>query len=486
MVKVPDIKNMTVPEVILMITVYLDSEKDDPIYMQLYAHVKNMIEQDELKAHERLPSKRKLAKHLEVSVMTVEKSYQQLMLEGYVYALEKKGYFVEDYQSLKTDVVEQQDRRPEKKKEKETTYRFAFDTNVVDTAKFPHDTWAKLAREVLSENHHEMLNVTHAQGLSDLRVEIRKYLAQYRGVDVSERRIVIGSGTESLIGLLIQMIGRSRRYAAEDPGYGKIRDVYVASGVELRLMSLDDKGVRVNDLEEEFIDVMHVTPSHQFPLGIVMPIKRRSELLSWANRKENRYIIEDDYDSEFRFQGKPIPALLGLDHQEKVIYMNTFTKSLAPSFRISYLVLPEHMMKTFDRVSSFQGCSVPNFEQYILYKFMAGGYFERHINRMRNAYKAKRDAIIACFKSAMDRDLIVIRGADAGLHFILEVRNGMSERELVDRAKEKGIRVTGLNAYYRQASTDRPSLVIGYSGLSEKAIGVATRQLIDAWKLGSS
>lgn len=483
MVKVSDIKNMTIPEVVLMITAYLDSSQREPLYMQLYTHLKEMIEKDALRAHERLPSKRKLARHLEVSVMTIEKSYQQLMLEGYVYAVEKKGYFVEDYQSLKTDGSVLSSDRLQEKKADEMTYRFAFDTNVVDTAKFPHDTWAKLAREVLSENHHEMLNVTHPQGLLDLRIEISKYLSQYRGIDASARRIVIGSGTESLIGLLIQMIGRNTTYAVEDPGYGKIRDNYVASGVELRLLSLDDKGVCLSESEEQVIDVMHVTPSHQFPLGIVMPIKRRSELLNWANRSRNRYIIEDDYDSEFRFQGKPIPALLGLDRHEKVIYMNTFTKSLAPSFRISYLVLPNHMMETFDRVSSYQGCSVPNFEQYILHKFMAGGYFERHINRMRNAYKAKRDRIKDGFKSAMDRGLVDIKGADAGLHFLLEVKNGMSEHELVKRAKEKGIRVTGLSAFYGQAKHAEVALVIGYSGLSENEVDIATEALIDAWKL---
>jgi GntR family transcriptional regulator / MocR family aminotransferase len=466
-----------------MITVYLDPKEDMPVYMQIYTHIKHMIEKGELKAHERLPSKRKFAKHLEISVMTVETSYQQLMLEGYVYALEKKGYFVEDYQSLKTHDMRQEADVPKKETEDDQPYRFAFDTNVVDTAKFPHDTWAKLARVVLSENHHEMLNVTHAQGLLDLRIEIKKYLAQYRGINVSERRIVIGSGTESLIGLIIQMLGRNRCYGVEDPGYGKIRDIYTASGVKLRLMSLDDKGVQVDDLERKAIDVIHITPSHQFPLGIVMPIKRRSECLSWAKRKEHRYVIEDDYDSEFRFQGKPIPALMGLDQDEKIIYMNTFTKSLAPSFRISYLVLPEHLLKSYEAISSYQGCSVPNFEQYILYKFMAGGYFERHINRMRNAYKAKRDAMIACLKAASERDLIEIRGADAGLHFILEVKNGMSERELIERAKEKGIRVTGLESYYKQASENRPALVIGYSGLSEKEIERAVDDLIEAWEL---
>ncbi|MFP4187079.1 MAG: PLP-dependent aminotransferase family protein [Acholeplasmataceae bacterium] len=466
-----------------MITVYLDPNCDEPIYMQIYTHIKRSIERGELKAHERLPSKRKFAKHLEVSVMTVETSYQQLILEGYVYAREKKGYFVEDYHSLKAHSARKAFDEGKRRTKDERTYRFSFDTNVVDTTKFPHHTWAKLARLVLSENHHEMLNVTHPQGLLDLRVEIRKYLAQYRGIHVSEKQVVIGSGTESLIGAIIQMIGRNRRYGVEDPGYGKIRSIYAASGVELRLMSLDDKGVRVDDSRQQAIDVMHITPSHQFPLGIVMPVRRRIELLNWASQEENRYIIEDDYDSEFRFQGKPIPALMGLDRNEKTIYMNTFTKSLAPSFRISYLVLPEHLMEAYDQISSYLGCSVPNFEQYILYEFMAGGYFERHINRMRNAYKAKRDALIARLNRAGRSDLIRIKGADAGLHFLLEIHNGMSEAELVARAKERGIRVSGLGSYYGRSKNDHSALVIGYSGLREKEIEVAVDELIEAWEL---
>ncbi|TVP86741.1 MAG: PLP-dependent aminotransferase family protein [Acholeplasmataceae bacterium] len=471
-----------------MLTIYLDEHAKKPLYMQLYDHVRQAIIEGRVEAHEKLPSKRRLAAHLKVSTLTVEQAYQQLIVEGYVYAIEKKGYFVEPYIAPEIKPVRRLKTHHEARVSAPAP-TLAFKTNVVDTDLFPNQTWAKLAREVLSENHHEMLNVTHPQGLPLLREEIARHLARYRGIDADPARIIIGSGSESLLAMIVQIIGRRSHYAMEDPGYPKIHDLLKGNDVKLTLIPLDESGLRLDALMQANADVVHITPSHQFPSGIVMPIKRRNELLNWSYLEPQRHIIEDDYDSEFRFQGKPIPALLGLDEQDKVIYMNTFTKSLAPSFRISYLVLPAHLMPRYREVSVYHSCSVPNFEQYILYKFMKGSYFERHISRMRKAYKFKLDLIISAFQPAVDAGEIRIMGADAGLHFTIKDLRGFDERTLVDRAAEEGVQVTGMSRYRHRSEkvgSDHATLVIGYSGLSTKALEQGLEALSKAWYLTRS
>jgi GntR family transcriptional regulator / MocR family aminotransferase len=295
------------------------------IYMKLYEQFKTMINENKYQEHDKLPSKRKLAASLKISPLTVQAAYEQLMAEGYVYAVEKSGYYV----SKKVEVIKQL--APNKKPfleevNKPFVYDYEFKTNIVDTKLFPSATWAKLTREVLAENHHETLNVTDPQGILKLREEITRYIEVYRGIHVDPNQIVIGSGGSQLMHIILDLLGRKQHYAIENPNYLKIYYIFKASEVKLSLIPLDQFGLIVDHLNFNNANIVHVTPSHQFPTGIVMPIQRRNELLNWANQKEDRYIIEDDYDSEFRYQGSPIPALQSLDSNDKVIYINTFTK----------------------------------------------------------------------------------------------------------------------------------------------------------------
>jgi len=249
-------------------------------------------------------------------------------------------------------------------------------------------------------------------------------------------------------------------------------------------IALDREGLSIAELEETKTDIIHVTPSHQFPLGIVMPVSRRLSLLKWANEKEGRYIVEDDYDSEFRFAGQPIPALQGLDGAEKVIYLNAFTKSLAPSLRISYMVLPPHLLEKYRQNFLFYSCTVPNFEQYILSKFMARGYFERHLRRMRNAYKERRDHFMATVNQSSLKEIVHFIGYDAGLHLLMEVDNGWEEKVLVEKAKTVDVRVYGLSEYYHfpVQNLPRSTIIVGYSGLGPQEITEAVKRLEIAWK----
>ena len=437
------------------------------LYVEVYEQFKRLILEQTFKEHQKLPSKRKLAESLKVSPLTVEAAYQQLIAEGYVYAIEKKGYYVS--KQIEFLVQLPHDVSIEIKHEKhEKTYRYQFETNVVDTNMFPNATWAKLSREVISENHHEMLNVTPPQGLEELRIEIAKYLEIYRGMHVTPDRIVIGSGSTSMISMIIEMLGRYRNYGIEKPGFTRIEQIFLAQNTHLEYISVDV-------LKKKHIQAVHVTPSHQYPLGIVMPISRRIELLNWA-MEHKTYIIEDDYDSEFRFQGKPIPALHSLDQNDRVIYMNTFSKSLAPSFRMSYMVIPQHLMGIYQHMSSYHGCTVPTFEQYVLYKFMNGGFFERHINRMRNHYREKLELIRQLISPY---PWIKLHGDEAGLHFLMEIMTGDTISHIKSKLEKFKIHAVIIED---QQIVNHPCLLIGYSGIEMKDIKHAFTNLIQTLK----
>ncbi|PKK99086.1 MAG: GntR family transcriptional regulator [Tenericutes bacterium HGW-Tenericutes-2] len=449
-----------------------------PIYVELYEQFKKMIVEGKYEENQKLPSKRKLSADLKISPLTVEAAYQQLIAEGYVYAIEKSGYFVSKRVEVILGSKESTINLEKKEVEEKPKYLYEFNTNVVDTSLFPNATWAKLSREVLSENHHEMLNITNPEGMVELRREIARYLDLYRGMQVDPVQIIIGSGSSSLIGLLVEIIGRKSHYAMENPGYSKIYHLFRGNDVHLSLIDLDEMGIDINHLISSNANIVHITPSHQFPTGIVMPIQRRNELLNWANEKDNRFIIEDDYDSEFRFQGKPIPALQGLDYNEKVIYMNTFTKTLAPSFRMGYMVLPRKLLTIYNQIKGYHGCTVPNFEQYIMYKFMKGGYFERHVNRMKNYYRQKIELIM---KIVEKYPKIRMKGYESGLHFLMEIDSKLSEGDMIQIAMNNKIRVSGLSNYIQGDSTIlNKSLVIGYSGIELEKLNHAMNLLIQS------
>lgn len=436
--------------------------KGEPLYVRIYQQIKKMIHEKKYVEDEKLPSKRKLSQTLKVSPMTVDLAYQQLIAEGYVYSVEKSGYFVAsqvDFALIKPK--DQEKEEPVYKKEE--TFRYEFRTNVVDTSLFPYATWSKLARKVLSDYPSEMLNDVDPKGLYDLRLEISKYLEIYRGMKVDANQIIIGSGSTSLISMLVELLGRNKHYAMENPGYQKIKKLFIGNGVKLSFIDLDYLGLDVKKLESSHAEIIHITPSHQFPSGIIMPIQRRIELLNWANKDENRFIIEDDYDSEFRYSGKPIPALQGLDHQEKIIYMNTFSKTLSPSFRMSYVVLPKKLMNIYHELSSYHACTVPLLEQYILAAFMKQGSFERHINRMKNLYKQKVEIVIHEVNKHKEFHLA---NFEAGLHAVLEIYTKMPEAELISLLKNEKIMISGLSDFFvGKLLWSYPVLILGYSGI---------------------
>ena len=288
---------------------------------------------------------------------------------------------------------------------------------------------------------------------------------------VDPNQIVVGAGTEYLYSLLIQLLGNDKTYCLENPGYTKIAQVYAKHQVTCHYVDLDDSGITLKGLRKAEADVVHISPNHHFPTGITMPVKRRYEVLSWANEKDGRYIIEDDYDSEFRISGKPIPTLFSIDESEKVIYMNTFSKSLTPTIRISYMVLPVHLANLFYESLSFYACTVSNFEQFILADFIKNGYFEKHINRMRLFYARKRRALIDAVKNSRLKDISEIIESDSGLHFLLKIDTEKTDADFSAQLQDKGIHVEFLSEFYHDKSNREHLMIINYSNFDVQTMG---------------
>lgn len=439
-----------------MLTYELKKAPGVPLYEALYRCIREDILSGRLKPGEKLPSKRALAQHLEVSKITVEGAYDQLLAEGYLRSREKVGYFVESVEQKPLPLpptrepilpLEQTGRGP---------------------ASFPFSVWSRLQREVMLDLGEQLLLPLPNRGVWQLRRAIAEHLRQFRGMQVSAEQVLVGAGTDFLYNLLIQLLGRELCYCVEEPGYGKIRRIYAAGGVRCISAPMDEKGVRPEVLADA--QVLHISPSHHFPTGIITPLDRRKALLDWAG--EDRWIIEDDYDSEFRFNAHPVAAMQSLDSRGRVIYMNTFSKSLAPSIRISYMVLPESLMEKFQKELGFYSCTVPSFEQYTLARFLGRGHFEKHINRMRKLYKARRNQVLAALEESPLRSRLTILEENAGLHFLVKVDTRLSDEELLRRCREAGLELTGLGSYYHEPSTrqDTHCLVVDYTGLTDEDV----------------
>jgi len=467
-----------------LFTYNLDNRGKTPLYVYLYNCIKADILSGKLKPDEKLPSKRSLSQHLKVSVITVENSYSQLLLEGYIYSLERKGYFVSRlHETLHETLPRINFLHTKKIKETSQTHNdgciFNFKSNSISSGQFPFSIWARLMRKTLSEQKLHLLEPMQSKGIKELRDAISDYLYHFRGMAVSPEQIVIGAGTEYLYGILIQLLGRNRVFAVEDPGYQKIAHVYRSNDVRCEFIGVDRSGLSVWELNSSNADVVHITPAHHFPTGIVMPIKRRHELLKWASQREGRYIIEDDYDSEFRFTGRPIQTLQSIDKNQKVIYINTFSKSIAPAIRIGYMVLPMNLIDAYAEKLSFYSCTVPSIEQFTLAQFISEGYFERHINRMRNYYKKQRDLVIKSIKNSLSEDKITILEEDAGLHFLVNVNTDMSDEQIIRAAEKRGVRISCLSEYYYDKKRKKDgTIIINYSGIEYDKVEEAVESLM--------
>lgn len=463
------------------LTINLQTKSKTPLYEQIYRYIKREIQEGRIKSGERLPSTRALCRHLEVSRSTVELAYEQLLSEGYVEAEPCRGYF-----AAQIDGLYQIDRMEAKKEEiiphPEQQCDYDFTPSGVDLNSFPYNIWRKLSRECLVDDKAQLFRLGNPQGEYSLRNAIASYLHQARGVNCHPDQVIVGAGNDYMLMLLTTIIGNGHKIALENPTYRQAYRLFENLSYEVCTVDMDSRGMQVEKLRESGADIAFVMPSHQYPLGTVMPIRRRMELLNWADEEEGRYILEDDYDSEFRYKGKPIPALQGYDRKGKVIYTGTFSKSIAPAIRMSYIVLPESVLEIYRKKCSFMSSTVSRVDQMILCRFIEDGYYERHLNKTRALYKSRHDTLLGCLKT-MDCGFTV-SGENAGVHLLLHFKEGHSEQELIRKAREAGVKVYGLSEYYVEEKRKHDMgavILLGYANMSEEKIREAAKLLKKAW-----
>lgn len=565
-----------------MLTYSFSNKGELSMYEYLYRCIRSDIEAGVIAPGEKLPSKRSFARHLGVSLITVEGAYSQLIAEGYLRAEPRRGYFACDLNSsgvvsgrkpsllgvgsssLATAYPTDGDLLPEEGLAQAYASLAAagrpregridaggqsailasssggngfndeavfadFTGSSVPLGMFPYAAWAKSLRDALTrESERILVGETGFAGALRLRKAIADHLRGFRGMEVDPECIVVGAGSQVLYNWLVQLLGRNLHYGVEDPGYLRLSRIYEANNVELSHIPLDENGIDMASVVESSADVLHLMPSHQFPTGIVTSIGRRYELLGWASAKDNRYLVEDDYDCEFRLTGRPIPSLQSIDATGKVIYANTFTKSLGPAFRIGYLVLPPALADRFRRELGFYSCTVSAIDQLALARFIESGDYERHVNRLRTYYRSVRDALVSAFQASSFSGRVSIEEQDAGIHFIMgisidakmsEVRKSAPqghatryrfddvvtenakdccqpvspvaesrwEREFVDAAQDRGVRIVPLSLFYsKSAAPERGPVrrfLVSFGGIELDSVKPAVAALEHAVRI---
>lgn len=439
-----------------MQTYTLDRSGASPLYEQLYRALKADILSGALPGGSRLPSGRALAEHLGLSRVTVETAYAQLLAEGYLTSRPRAGYFVEQLtpQELPPRVSEPEAQPPEPETAQSRSAQL-----------FPFSVWARLMRGVLLDRRQELLRPAPDAGLPALRQAVAAELYRQRGVHVSPEQVYIGAGAEYFYNLLIQFFGHGRVYALENPGHRKIARVYQANQVAVRPIGMDTDGVIPELLEQSGAEVLHISPSHHYPTGTVTPITRRQALMRWLTAQPGRYLIEDDYDSEFRFSGLPIPTIQSMDRSGRVIYMNTFSRTISPSLRISYMILPRTLLPQWQAAMGFYSCTVPSFEQMTLTRFLAEGYFEKHLSRMKKHYRAVRAQLFSVLHTPQAVRQCAVHDTDAGLHLVLELKNAPEPEALRALLRQSGLSDALLSDFFLDAPSPQAqkSIVLGYA-----------------------
>ncbi len=453
-------------------------ENGEPLYVQIYQQIKQQIRSGQLPDNERLPSKRQLAAQMGISVNTVNAAYSQLVSEGFLLAQPQRGFFVCHLDELIQNDIAEEKQQPQKQLDPVVV---DFSINDVARDKFPFQTWRKTMNKCFNEYDPDLLTSTPPQGDYRLRQAIAQYLYQARSVNCTAEQVIIGAGNDNLLQMLSYILDSSCTIGMENPVYHKAMHFFQRMGHTVQSIPMDDSGLQIEPLEHYDNIAVYVTPSHQFPLGITMPVSRRIKLLNWTQEGSQRYIIEDDYDSEFRYNSRPIPALQSLDQNGRVIYLGTFSKSIAPSLRISYMVLPRPLLKQYlDHYLSFQS-AVSRFEQAVLHEFIVSGHFETHLNKMRKLYRTRCQELT--LQLSMFGDQLQISGEGAGLFLVVQLKNGLTESQMCQRAKEKGVRVYPISPYFNGPVPEQhqSKVLLGFGALNQTQIQQGVELLYQAW-----
>ncbi len=460
-----------------------DKNSTKPLYFQIYSQIKKQIHEGRLKAGEKLYSKRKMAESLNVSINTVETAYSQLLSEGFIEAKPKSGYYVCQIDELNLGKGERKISFKEEKKETAPEISVDFATDGVDYENFPYNTWIKLMKNCFNEYNPGVLKSSPPEGDWEMRKAVASHIYRSRGVICKAEQAIIGAGVDNLLNIISGLLGTDYMIAMENPVYYEAYSLFKYLGHPMCSVGVDGHGIETEMLPRRKKTAVYVTPSHQFPLGITMPAGRRVKLLNWAYAADDRYIIEDDYDSEFRYNSKPIPAVQSIDGKGRVIYLGTFSKTVAPSIRISYMVLPEKLLDIYNEKYTKFSSAVSMMEQNILTAFINEGHYERHLNRMRKLYGEKRTVLLS--ELGKLGDSIRINGENAGHHLALRLGKGLDEEEMVRLALENGVKVYPISPYFinEVPAKYKSTVLLGYAELSEKKIIEGIGRIREAWNI---
>lgn len=483
--------------------IIVDSGANEPLYIQIYRQLREQIVTGQLPEGHKLPSTRSLAQTLAVSRNTVESAYLQLCSEGYVSSRAGSRFRVERLDgTLLTDNTAALNPLPSaltlpytipplsgstaadfpETTEPLPECRWDFQYGSLSPESFPMRLWRRLANKCLSSiTAEQMTAYGDPKGEPELRNEIISYLRKSRGVICEPEQLIISSGGEAALSMLCQLFWvHTHTVAMEEPGYSGARRIFQNHGYRVVPVGLDKDGIDLGQLGNTQARLVYVTPSHQFPMGSLLPIQRRLQLLDWAKRN-NGIIIEDDYDGELRYNSRPIPSIQGIASTGSVVYMGTFSKSLSPSLRINYMVLPKPWLTVFDWVLAGYQSTVSLISQQVLTRFMQQGHWERHLQSIRHSNKCKHDLLVRSIQETMG-GRVIIHGGNAGLHLVLECPNGLSESQLMDRARQRGVRVFPVSGFWMQPERYSDNMVLlSFGGIAERDIAEGIKQLALAW-----
>lgn len=469
----------------------LDFDSTNPLYLQLYTYIKNAILNGEMLPGEKLPSLRRLAKSLDLSLTTISLAYNQLLVEGYIMSKPQSGFYVEEIAHLPGASSNEQSFSPLSTDLKDMTVNpLSFEDSLrvnqgslyYDLSCFDFVKWKKCMNKVLNDYPHMLLSEGEPKGEVALRYEISKYVYQSRGVICTPDQIVIGAGTQQITNQLCTMLDRMniKHVALEDPGYLPVRNIFRDRYFAMTNVPVGKEGIHIHKLPSNIPSAVYVSPSNQFPTGYVMPIGKRHELLYWANENDS-IIIEDDYDSELRYFGRPIPSLQGLDKDQRVVYLGSFSSTLFPSIKISYMILPERMVEVFDAAVGDYTQTCSKTEQLTLAIYMEKGYYRTNIKKLRNLYAQKLSAVI----SAMSRyGSQVIRpiNSSSGINMLLTVNSSKTPATLSREAAAIGISALPIATYTEDFPQTSSTMIFYYNQIPLGDIDTAVKSLVNAWK----
>lgn len=463
--------------------IYIDKDMQTPIYEQIYTSLRQEILSGSLKFGDTLPATRKLAAELSVGRNTVDKAYQQLVAEGYVTAIVGSGFTVNKI-ALEFSIPNQADFSNHWNEAKRQSFavRYDFAYGAIDNSIFPYKQWRKSINNALTlMESYSYINYPNRQGEPSLRQSISHYLQRSRGVSCKASQVVITCGHQHSMEILANMFEHSsKRFAMEDPGYDGVRIVFQNHNYQLTPIPIEKDGISIDSIQDLHAELLYLTPSHQFPTGVVLSIAKRHKLLQWAFNT-NTYLIEDDYDSELRYDTNPIPSLQSLDIHDRTIYTGTFSKSLSPSMRVAYLVLPHSLVDTYKRYYHRYNSQVSFLHQTALSNFISNGNYEKHINRLRTFYRKRQNALLAALQEVFGNTAI-ISGEGAGMHILLTIKNSLPQDELIKRAETIGIKVYPTVAnYMKPADCPCSQILLGFATIPPCKIKGILEELYYTW-----